>query len=219
MAFSPSSTYQEAFGDAYKQALNFCKKEKNNFQQIAQEHEIDPMLMQAIIFPELMRYDAFKDFFETEGLEVAYVKGGAEIADFSIGHFQMKPSFAEFIEAKVNEDGQANWGKDFQELCSFHAGNERDRRKERLDRLQNSIWQLRYLAAFIQYSIQDMPLDFEKDMQIRYIATRYNCGPQKNWAEVRKWLGKKTFPYGPSYDKGTQFNYSQIALDYYSYNK
>lgn len=219
MAFSPPNPYQEAFGDAYSHALDFCKKEKNNFQQIAEQYEIDPILMQAIVFPELMRYDAFRDFFETEGLELAYVKGGADLADFSIGHFQMKPSFAEFMDAKANEDEQAQWAKDFQELCSYPAGNEGDRRRERLKRLQDKDWQLRYLAAFIQYSKQDLSSQLKKKDQLRYIATRYNCGPQKNWEEVRKWLEKETFPYGPSYDKGTQFNYSRIALDYYKKQK
>lgn len=57
----------------------------------------------AIVSPELIRWTAFKDFFETTALELLYVKKGKTYADFSIGHFQIKPSFVEQLEAYVSQ--------------------------------------------------------------------------------------------------------------------
>lgn len=45
-----------------------------------------------------MRYNALKDDIESESLKVLYVQFGKTYADFSIGVFQMKPSFAEGVE-------------------------------------------------------------------------------------------------------------------------
>jgi hypothetical protein len=210
-AFSPKNAYEQSFGDAYQHAIDFCKKERKQFLQTASKYQLDSKLMAAVVFPELMRYDAFKNFFETQALELAYVEQGSKLADFSIGQFQMKPSFAEFIEARANEDDESDWAKDFQELCSYPAGDLDVQRKERLNRLKNTNWQLLYLAAFIKYSQSDLNA---MEQQLPLIASRYNCGPQKSWEEVKLWLDKKTFPYGLNYE-GSQFNYAEISLHFY----
>lgn len=51
--------------------------------------------LQAIVFPEIMRYNGLKDGIETESLRTLYVQFGEDYADFSIGLFQMKPCFAQ----------------------------------------------------------------------------------------------------------------------------
>ena len=65
-------------------------------------HEND--FVTAIVYPELLRYNYIQDFIETSGLELIYMRYGAKTADFSIGHFQMKPSFAEHIEKYIEKN-------------------------------------------------------------------------------------------------------------------
>ncbi len=212
-AFSPSSPYQEQFGEAYQEAVTFCKEQQADFEAVGQQYDIAPELMSAIVFPELIRFDAFRDFFETQSLELLYVQGVA--VDFSIGQFQMKPSFAEFIEARANEDTELAWAVDFQALCSFGAGDEQARRKERLSRLKDHKWQLHYLAAYIKYVSQTLDPNLDELQQTQLLATRYNCGPQKSWEEVKPWMHRKSFPYGPQQEADQQFSYQEVALHFY----
>ncbi len=61
----------------------------------------------SIVLPELIRWNALQDIMETTALELLYVEKGKDGADFSIGYFQMKPSFIENLENYVltNRDG------------------------------------------------------------------------------------------------------------------
>ena len=55
----------------------------------------------AVVFPELIRYSALRDKIEITLLKSLYIYKGDDYADFSIGQFQMKPSFAELIHKNV----------------------------------------------------------------------------------------------------------------------
>ena len=55
----------------------------------------------AVIFPELVRYSALRDKMEITLLKALYINLGDEYANFSIGQFQMKPSFAEIIRRQA----------------------------------------------------------------------------------------------------------------------
>jgi len=52
----------------------------------------------SIVFPELIRFNAIQDKIETFALQSLYVKYGKDYANFSVGPFQVKPSFAESLE-------------------------------------------------------------------------------------------------------------------------
>jgi hypothetical protein len=67
-------------------------------QKMAKKYNQNNMPVLSIVFPEIIRYNAFKDFLETKTLEWLYVEYGKDKADFSIGLFQMKPSFVEKLE-------------------------------------------------------------------------------------------------------------------------
>ena len=100
----------------------------------------------------MLRYSLWRDLFETTALELLYVKGGKTVADFSIGWLQMKPSFAEMVEGKVQEDSIL-----FQKYSSLliYQSSTTDSikvRKERIERLKQFEWQLLYLNAFIDYN-------------------------------------------------------------------
>ena len=55
----------------------------------------------AIAFPEILRYNAFSDLIETTSNRLLYINGGRTASDFSIGLFQMRPSFVEDLENYV----------------------------------------------------------------------------------------------------------------------
>jgi hypothetical protein len=63
----------------------------------------DVVFMQSLVFPEVMRYNSLKDDIETESLRTLYVQFGQEYANFSIGIFQMKPTFAVQVETKAKQ--------------------------------------------------------------------------------------------------------------------
>ena len=77
------------------------RKHKTDFIEVAAQTETEATELAAILFPELIRYSVYKDFFETQALELLYIDYGKKTADFSIGRFQMKPSFAEAVEAYI----------------------------------------------------------------------------------------------------------------------
>lgn len=78
------------FGEDYQKAMTFCRENKEAIETKANQYELPADQLTAIIFPELIRYSTFQNFFETKTLEYVYVQQGSTVVDFSIGHFQMK---------------------------------------------------------------------------------------------------------------------------------
>ena len=84
-----------------QEALNFLQENNAIIEEVFQVTKMEKTAVLPVIFPELIRYAIVKDLLETAALEAIYVELGVEGADFSIGHFQMKPSFAEQLEEKI----------------------------------------------------------------------------------------------------------------------
>lgn len=53
----------------------------------------------SIVAPEVSQYSQVADFLEMRALGISYLNNGS--ADFSVGFFQMKPSFVEELEKKI----------------------------------------------------------------------------------------------------------------------
>ena len=98
---SYSQSYQEIWGEDYKIASSFVTENCTSFHQIATDNQISTEEAMAVVFPELIRYSLVMDLLETSAVELGYVKYGAGFTDFSIGQFQMKPSFIEHLEQYV----------------------------------------------------------------------------------------------------------------------
>ena len=164
----------------------------------------------AIVAPEVSMYSLVEDFVEYKTMCMFYILYGS--ADFSIGCFQMKPSFAEVIEQRITIWKEL---KKFSKLL-IKSDNEREERKIRLDRLMQPIWQARYLAAFVAISKQETDeIKLETlDEKIEYWATLYNSGLDLTEAQVRKMQNRHHFPrfYGGH-------NYGEAALDFYYHIK
>lgn len=87
----------------------------------------------AIAFPEVIRFNSFSDLIETSSNRILYINGGKMASDFSIGYFQMKPSFVEDLEKFVaNSENLEKYNS-----IVIQEKDEKKSREERINRLEN----------------------------------------------------------------------------------
>ena len=211
-------TYEVYFRDEREEVAKFLQANQQKMAQKAIKFHHENDFVTAIVYPELLRYNYIQDFIETSGLELIYMRYGAKTADFSIGHFQMKPSFAEHIEKYIEKNAV-----DFQQykkLIITQKTTPLKQRKLRLTRLKQMDWQLTYLHAFIaicDHKFHFIKFTTTKD-KLRFYAACYNIGFHKKYQNILQNENSNTFPNGPKY-LGTQFCYASIASAYYQKTK
>jgi hypothetical protein len=201
-------SYLTIFGNDYSKAVEFNSRNHQAFASKARLYKTDVRILKAVVFPELIRYSLLRDLIETRALEHLYANGVAEV-DFSIGHFQMKPSFAEQIEKYITDHGLKGFGQ----LITYKSLNHR---RERISRLKSLEWQLSYLCGFIKvFEHRFSSVSFSSEAEkLRFLFTAYNSGFLQMEQHLRKRLSEKFFPYGPKMQV-RQYNYADIALEYY----
>jgi hypothetical protein len=207
--------YREIYDYDYKWAVKFIKKNKRLIVRKASEYGSDTAVITSVIFPEVIRYSIFKDYFETKGLELIYVNYGKKYADYSIGYFQMKPSFVEKLEEYVIKTDMLN-GK-FEHIVRYEYEKDKKIRKERIERLKSLEWQLDYLNCFyiIAYNLHSGENWTNKIEKIKFFATAYNHGFYKETDEIKDWLDVELFPYGAQI-KSKQYSYNDISCYYFN---
>ncbi|OXA78294.1 hypothetical protein SAMN05444397_101175 [Flavobacterium aquidurense] len=196
-------------------AFSLLKKQKNKIDVELSTNE--KVLILSIAFPEVLRYDSYSDYLETSSNKILYVKEGKKGSDFSTGYFQMKPSFIEDLENYIanNENlKQYDW-------ILIQKKDEKETRKERINRLGNFQWQLRYLKVFwhvAEYKYQN--IDFKTTHEkIRFFATAYNYGFTKPDKEITKYQFVQKFSPGEMTDT-KKFAFADFSIDFiktYSY--
>ena len=221
---------EEFFGDDYTQAVRTLNEQQAQLEQLCHLSGLDTLLvipqvkeqvpawriLAAIVFPELMRYSRFNDFFETTAIELAYIKGGKSAANFSIGHYQMRPSFIEDLESisQLYPYPQA-----LQRAFRYPAkAGEQEKRSLRSSRLHQDLWQQYYLAAFVWVSAQRFParsFASYNDM-LRWYAACYNRGLHASPNQILQWQQRAAFPMGSKF-KGPQFRYADVSVSYLDY--
>lgn len=201
------------FESQYTDAIEYCKHERMQIDKVLSSYNIDSKIAMSVVFPEMLRYTLWKDFFETKALEILYVDKGKEGADFSIGWMQMKPSFAEKVERMIHEVPELR--SKYNELCVWKSIDELVIREKRVTRLKSFEWQLRYLSAFIDLVERRIGLaNLDEEQKILYLAATYNRGLSSTKQELLKFSRLKTFPYGPG--KDNQFSYVELAVHFYN---
>lgn len=162
----------------------------------------------AIVAPELSQYSTVCDFMELNTLYALYVSTGS--GNFSVGPFQMKPSFAENLENYISADIQLT--RVFSHLIP--KGTEKEQRRKRLKRLSTLEGELEYLVLFIEaVRRQTADITFTNDIEkLRYWATLYNSGLSLTPENVKEAQTKKLFP---RFRKS--FNYADVAVEFYSH--
>jgi hypothetical protein len=207
--------YTSYFQDEIIEINNFLEKSASLFDRSSKKYNHNKKQMIAIVYPELLRYNYLKDFFETSSLELIYVNYGSKAADFSIGHFQMKPSFIEKIEKYIGKNEILH--KKYKHLIIKHTFTPKHKRTLRIKRLQNTSWQLAYLNAFIDVCYLKFPLLKNEPLkkQIHFLAASYNIGINFTFKTIKQRSNFKIFPFGSKYN-GDQFCYADIACDYFN---
>lgn len=213
-----SSNLQNESIEYYRKEINrafsLLKKQKKNIDLELNKSEKVHIL--SVAFPEMLRYDSYSDYLETSSNRVLYVNEGKNASDFSTGYFQMKPSFIEDLEnyvANTESLKQYNW-------ILIQKKNEIEARKERINRLENFQWQLRYLKVFwyvAEYKYQNIDFKTTED-KIRFFATAYNYGFTKPEKEITKYQSAKKF--SPRETNTTKFAFADFSIDFvttYSY--
>ncbi|NJO89076.1 MAG: hypothetical protein HC831_09045 [Chloroflexia bacterium] len=120
--------YQKIFGADYTDAISYFKKNKSTITSYFNYHSVNQELIIPVIFPERIRYSMVKDFIETTAVELIYIDFGADYVDFSIGDFQIKPSFAEKVEMYLAQT--SNLGNKYNLLIDYGNKQGSQQRKE-----------------------------------------------------------------------------------------
>lgn len=212
---SAPQSYEQAFAADYASALRFVKVNLPFIRKSALVKKNDPALLASTVFPELLRYSFFKDVLETGALELMYTEHGSTVADFSIGAFQMKPSFAEDLENTIAKNDSL--AKIYSALKAFSTTTEKGKRQERLKRLRSLHWQLQYANCFLsvmELKYKDKTFASPND-KIKFFACAYNSGFHRKEKDIEARITVRQFPYGKNYT-GEQYAYSDVAGDFYS---
>lgn len=201
--------YKGIFGERYNEAILYLSAEKWMDEMLIQEN-INPCFAKAIIFPEVIRYSVLKDKMELQGLFTLYVQYGSNYANFSVGRFQMKPTFAELIEKDIN----TNLGIK-PEKYAIDTLFTSSSRLTRIKRLESPRWQVQYLIWFIRLMDKKYPEGNwnSNSEKLVFYATAYNCGYTNTKTYINEMRKRQLF-HTSLFDTGTKYNYADICLSY-----
>ncbi len=205
--------YAEKLGDDWRQAAKRVEERRKTWKEVFRSVNVEPTECEAIIFPEQLRFSRLQDGMEQAALHGLYVGGGKERANFSIGIFQMKPSFVEQVEeAWMKSPLRHKYG------LYFDLKDHREQRRRRLERMQDEQWQCIYLALFVRLMDERLPqlIGMSKNERVRLLATAYNMSFNASLSELQAAKHRKTFHLDLFASKGTEYyEYAGIAVEWY----
>lgn len=193
------------------------------------DFDIDPLIAESVVWPEVERYSGMQDIVETTANYGTYVLTGRG-PDFSIGLFQMKPSFVENLEKAWMRSGLA---REYE--LWFDTADNATARRVRISRMRKEEWQVIYLGVFMRllYSsygsynkngerTQDGLETLPVEEQVRLAATAYNRGcvwtapGYGDIGRLREHAAEKHFNYAliPSPDT-PRYCYASLAWEHY----
>lgn len=205
--------YSQLLGSDWSRAINYIEENRKDFHCVFNSLDVSPQECEAIIFPELLRYSHFQNSLEQTALRMLYVKGGTQAANFSIGVFQMKPSFAEEVETAWMKSPMRHTYKLY-----FDMMDTKEARRQRINRLENEEWQCVYLAIFYRLLLEREPslTGINAPERVKLLATAYNRSFTASLDEWEKWQNQKTFHLDLLPSSQTKYlSYSDIALNWY----
>jgi len=208
--------FERFFGQDYAMAKTEMAAVSKQIDLVSQQYLVDDDIVKAIVFPELIRNSVFSGMIEEKTLALSYIELGSDKIDFSIGKFQIKPSFALAVETLVNENPYLK--KTYTKL-PIMAKDQKFQRAQRIQRLNDVTWQATYVCAFIDYCEYKYSLkDLSVPEKIKFLATAYNAGLKSNKHEVEASYDLRAFPYGKKY-RIQQVNYWEVSVDYFIKNR
>jgi hypothetical protein len=212
-ASGQSLNYPEIFGADWKKAEQFVADNESWIKPVLEKYNVNYLEAIAVVFPELVRYSALRDKMEITLLKALYINLGEDYANFSIGHFQMKPSFAEML---INEGRSLSRRK--KPLVNDSTGYEniRNYRAAIVSSLEDVHSQLDYLVIFFKISGKRFDLKKMDDDQsrIRFLATAYNYGFLHSEKEITEMSARKF--YSTKLIPRDLYSYADISLYWYN---
>jgi hypothetical protein len=207
-----SLNYPELFGDDWKKAEQFVAENEKWIRPVLEKYKVDFNEAIAVVFPEIVRYSALRDKIEITLLKALYINIGKDYANFSIGHFQMKPSFAETII----DEGSRLAGRR-RPVISDSTGYDdmRSYRAAIVSNLEDVHSQLDYLVIFFKITYKKFDLKkMDVPSRIRFLATAYNYGPMHSEKEIKDMLLRKFF--STRLVSRELYSYADISLYWYN---
>jgi hypothetical protein len=211
---SQSLNYAEIFGEDWKKAETFEKENRQWIKTLIEKNNISYSLAMAVVFPELVRYSALRDKMEISLLKTLYVNLGEDYADFSIGVFQMKPSFAETIRDESSAYLGSRSGIRFKTISDYEEI--KDLRKSIIKDLEDPESQVIYLISFIRICEKKFNLNRLDEIKLlKFLATAYNFGIDKTGIQIAKMIDKKFF--STKLISSEKYSYADVSLFCYKY--
>lgn len=208
---SPLELLAKRYPRDMARANQFVREREQQLTRAFQEHGGTPELLCSIVFPEILRFSILRDSIETSANEVFYIQMGSDYSNFSIGPFQMKPSFAEYIERESRRSG-------IMPNVSVADAESSVTRRIRLSRLTQIDGAKDYLVAFEKLMRHRFPEVFLKPQseQVLFLASAYNAGPHLTRNEIHANQHRKCYPHGC---RASDFAYAEIAQAWFESRK
>lgn len=206
--------YNEVFGSDWDKALRFVEENHQWMKPLLIKYNISYPVAIAVVFPELVRYSALRDKMETTLLKTLYRNLGDDYADFSIGVFQIKPSFAE----KIREESRSlpGWRMKIMFRRSSSYKNVREYRSAIIADLEDPQSEFNYIIAFFKICENHFPIEFpDEETKIKFLATAYNTGFWKTKEEIEKMSYSKF--YNTKLFSTENYSYADISLFWYNH--
>jgi hypothetical protein len=206
--------YPAIFGEKYTEAENYLKQ-NSWIAGVLHLSAADTQCALAVVFPEIVRYSSLQDRIQVRALKVLYVQYGRKYANFSVGRFQMKPSFIELLESDWNKLAGAE-EKAAAGIPAFALSDRPEARGERVRRLDDMGWQARYLRLFMLVMKKRYGhLVFGRaEDRLRFYATAYNAGYASGEERIRLALEETHFHLELFAPKRT-YNYADVAVSFF----
>ncbi len=207
-----SLNYAEIFGSDWQKALSFVDENEAWIKPALDRFDIPYDEAIAIVFPELVRYSALRDKMEITMLKTLYRNLGDDYADFSIGIFQVKPSFAEEIQERVFSGTDREMKALFRKKSSFP--NKRLFRASVIEDLENPETELNYIIAFYKICEKRFKNTWtDEKSRIRFFSTAYNTGFIKKADDIESMSDKKFF--NTKLFRTENYSYADVSLFWY----
>ncbi len=211
--FSQTVNYQEIFGDDWSKAAAYERENRSWIEPLLEKNNVSYPLAIAVVFPELVRYSALRDKMEITLLKALYINLGEYYANFSIGQFQMKPSFAAIIRDEAPGMMSRRSDITFKEPDDF--SDIQNYRKSIITDMEDPKIQLTYLIAFFRICEKKFKTNrMNETDRIRFLATAYNYGIDKNADQIKSMIDKRFFT--TKLIRGETYSYSDISLYWYN---
>ena len=211
-----NDNYKQAFGSDYTWAVNWLQQNKAVIQKNADQFGIPAKELMAIVFPELIRYNTVFDAIEINSLKYLYVSEGKDYADFSVGYFQMKPSFAEMVEHDLAGSKDTYFISRSKLRGLYNLADNEPNRKARIARITNIEMQVEYLCAFYkicEQKFEDKTFSSSTE-KVRFFSTCYNAGYQRTYESLQTFQEKKYYHTGKLFTS-ERYNYAAISGYYF----